>query len=301
MVHSSHVGNGLLWIHGPHRSFDHLDGAPRIIRRPHDQNRVPLRLLLLRNRYVHRRFHLVQKSALPNVANNSHHRPPGVFCFVLVAAEADAFAHRAAAGPVTLGKKFIHNHCQRPAFMILFPQQAAFFHFRAQHLQVTGRHFTVERVVVLSCRQRRFALYYIAIGVSYGHERRVGPKSRSLHSRQCTYVFHHGVEKSEHLFARVVLLFGQRHSHRQQMIGLKSQFLLSQIPDGLDHHSGAYQQSKGQRKLAHHQRIPQTQSAARFSPAASVLKRLLQGHARGPQRRCETKQHSRHNRDSGSE
>src|SRR5260370_5788208 len=131
----------------------------------------------------------------------------------------------------------------------------------------------------ISRRQRRLALDRVAGGIYDGYERRVGAKSRSLDSWERADIFHRSLKKSAYLFIGVVLLLGQRYSHRQEVIGLKSELLFPQIPDGLDHQPGAHQQSESQRKLPDHERIPQPQSAARFSASASFLERLLQRHA----------------------
>src|SRR5260370_28735571 len=153
----------------------------------------------------------------------------------------------------------------------------------------------------ISRRQRRLAFDRVAVGIPDSYERRVGAKSRSLDSRQRADIFHQGLKKSAYLFIGVVLLLRQRHSHRQEMIGLKSELLFPQIPDGLDHQPSAHHQSESQRKLPDHERIPQPQSPARFSASASFLERLLQRHAAASQRRRQAKQYSRRNRYSGGE
>jgi hypothetical protein len=60
------------------------------------------------------------------------------------------------------------------------------------------------------------------------------------------------MKKAAHFFVRVVLLLRQRDSHSEEMIGLKSEFLFTQIPDGLNHQPGAHQQGEGQRELPHY-------------------------------------------------
>src|SRR5882762_2417858 len=85
------------------------------------------------------------------------------------------------------------------------------------------------------------------------------------------------------------------------MIGLKSELLFPQIPDGLHHQSGAHEQREGQRKLSHHQRISQSQSAARFSASAAFLQGFLQRHFARSQRWRKTKEHSRNDRNPRGE
>jgi hypothetical protein len=136
---------------------------------------------------------------------------------------------------VPLGKKRIDEDNARSAPVVALCQQPAFFHARTQHFQIAGRHLTVERVVKFSRRHGGLAFHGVAFRISIGHERRVGRKARSLHSGKRAHIFHHRAEEAADFFVGVVLLFRQGNSHSQKMVGLKSEFLFAQIPDGLDH------------------------------------------------------------------
>ena len=82
------------------------------------------------------------------------------------------------------------------------------------------------------------------------------------------------------------------------MIGSESQVLFSQVPNRLDHQSGANQQSEGQTELPHDKSVAQLQAAPGFSGARAFFQRVLQRNIRSAHGRRESEQHTRSHRDA---